>query len=251
SNSHSTELDLLAPGALITSSVNGGGTANYGGTSMAAPHAAGVAALMLDANPSATPDEIESCMKSTGVPVPDPGNGVTTPRVDALGAVECILPGATPTATPFGENCNGTEPDADCDGCSDAEELGSNPTLGGTRDPNNPWDFYDVPVPTAFDGGTYADKDKAVSIVNDVLAVLEYAGTSDGGACNSGPDRTPGTPDDRCYNQDNNGDTADDGWVYDRSVGATWSGAPNRAITVINDLLLVLAQAGHSCQDGP
>jgi len=142
--------------------------------------------------------------------------------------------------------------DADGDGCAATEELGSNPALGGTRDPLNPYDFYDVPVPTAFNGGTLADdRDKAVSILNDVLAVLEYSGTSDGGPCNSGPDGIPSTPDDRCYNQDKNEDTLDDGLLYDRSVGTVWSDEPDGAISILMDVLLVLDQSGHSCQAPP
>jgi len=142
-------------------------------------------------------------------------------------------------------------PDTDADGCADGEELGADPALGGQRDPLNPYDFYDVPVPTAFNGGTLVDRDQAITIIDDLLAVLEYSGTSDGGPCNSGPDGIPSTPDDRCYNQDNNGDTLDDGMLYDRSVGALWSDAPDAAITIIVDVLLVLAQSGHSCQAPP
>jgi len=135
-----------------------------------------------------------------------------------------------------------TASDTDNDGCADSEELGADPVLGGTRDPLDPYDFYDVPVPTAFNGGTLADRDKAVSIINDVLAVLEYTGTSDGGPPNSIG---------RQYNQDNNSDGEDDGLLYDRWVGATWSDAPDGAVTVIVDVLLVLAQSGHSCQAPP
>jgi hypothetical protein len=34
--------------------------------------------------------------------------------------------------------------DTDLDGCSDAEEMGDNPLLGGRRDPAFYWDFFDV-----------------------------------------------------------------------------------------------------------
>lgn len=34
--------------------------------------------------------------------------------------------------------------DTDFDGCTDAEELGTKPRKGGMRDPNNPFDFFDV-----------------------------------------------------------------------------------------------------------
>ncbi|MGB6895000.1 MAG: flexitail domain-containing putative surface protein [Dehalococcoidia bacterium] len=143
------------------------------------------------------------------------------------------------------------QPDRDGDGCFNWKELEDDPALGGQRDPDNPWDFYDVPVPTAFNGGTRDDRDKAVSVINDVLAVLEYSGTSDEGPPNSGPDGVLGTPDDRDYDQDNNEDGEDDGLLYDRSVGAVWSDAPNGAITIIVDVLLVLAQSGHTCQVTP
>lgn len=83
--------DLQAPGALITSSVNGGGTATYGGTSMASPHAAGTAALLIQAKPFITPTDIEATLQTTGVPVTDPKNGQTRPRLNALAAVLSVL----------------------------------------------------------------------------------------------------------------------------------------------------------------
>jgi subtilisin family serine protease len=97
SNSH-PGLDLLGPGALITSAGLAGGTSTKGGTSMASPHAAGVAALVRQAGPSATGDSIVAILKSTGVPVTDTANGVTTPRVAALAAVQAVV--EPPTSTP-------------------------------------------------------------------------------------------------------------------------------------------------------
>ncbi len=82
-------LDLLAPGCVTTSSVPGGGTAGFCGTSMAAPHAAGAAALALQNDPALSPNGLEACLKISGVPLLDEANGVTTPRIDALAALSC------------------------------------------------------------------------------------------------------------------------------------------------------------------
>lgn len=88
SNSDST-LDLLAPGCSTESSVPGGGTDNFCGTSMASPHTVGTAALLLENNPALTSFQLEICLKTTGVPITDPANGITTPRIDALAALDC------------------------------------------------------------------------------------------------------------------------------------------------------------------
>ncbi|MDP3760927.1 MAG: S8 family peptidase [Ramlibacter sp.] len=65
-----TCVDLFAPGSGITSAWNTGATATntIGGTSMASPHAAGVAALALAANPGATPAAVASLLVSKATP---------------------------------------------------------------------------------------------------------------------------------------------------------------------------------------
>lgn len=60
--------DVSAPGVEIRSSMATGGYASLSGTSMAAPHVAGTAALMLEANPKLSVDEIESILKETATP---------------------------------------------------------------------------------------------------------------------------------------------------------------------------------------
>jgi hypothetical protein len=88
----STALDLLAPGAAITSDGNGGGVSTYYGTSQASPHVAGAAAVLMQVDSALTPDQIESTLKSTGVPIFDSRNSTTYPRINlqaAYNAVPC------------------------------------------------------------------------------------------------------------------------------------------------------------------
>jgi len=47
-----------------------------------------------------------------------------------------------------------------------------------------------------------------------------------------------------------NGDGVDDGIAYDRTV-ATRSAAPDGAVTILVDVLSVLAQSGQSCGASP
>jgi len=84
-------VDLLAPGVNVAAPIIGGGVGTLSGTSMAAPHVAGLAALMLEANPGLTPLTLRCAMAETGVPVVD-WNGLTGPRIDALSAVAAVMP---------------------------------------------------------------------------------------------------------------------------------------------------------------
>jgi subtilisin family serine protease len=84
----SSAVDLLAPGAAISAAGRGGGISTFLGTSQASPHAAGAAALLLEARPSLTVDQIESALKSTGVPITDKKNGRRIPRIDVRAALD-------------------------------------------------------------------------------------------------------------------------------------------------------------------
>ncbi len=77
-------LTLLAPGYYI---IAGGVTDDTGGTSLATPFVAGAIAVLRGVYPSETLDQTVARMTNTGVPVTDPRNGLTKPRLNLLAAV--------------------------------------------------------------------------------------------------------------------------------------------------------------------
>ncbi len=104
-SNYGTGIDISAPGQGILSTLNSGTTvpgtasyASYNGTSMAAPHVAGVVALVQSVAPTAlSPAAIESLLKSTARPLPGAcSGGCGAGIVDADAAVTAALNGTGP-----------------------------------------------------------------------------------------------------------------------------------------------------------
>lgn len=123
--------------------------------------------------------------------------------------------------------------DADGDACPDVKE----PLLVPPTDPNDPWDFYSVPVPVLM----YAPsplttfRDSAVGAA-DAQAIFAYFKAN----------AKAGAP---VYEQDLNNNGIKDGIEYDRTVvGPGQSGPPDGAVTA-TDAQLAFAQfkKGYKC----
>jgi hypothetical protein len=100
-------VDVAAPGSAIVSTyprvLHTPGYGRLSGTSMAAPHVAAVAALLVADRPGITPDEVETALKTSAIDLGGPGrdNDYGYGRVDAAAALEAIGPVTTPpTSTP-------------------------------------------------------------------------------------------------------------------------------------------------------
>jgi subtilisin family serine protease len=70
SNYGLTSIDLAAPGVGITSTIPGSLYARYDGTSMAAPHVSGAAALLLAAEPGLGMRELRAALIDSALPIP-------------------------------------------------------------------------------------------------------------------------------------------------------------------------------------
>jgi subtilisin family serine protease len=91
------DLDVAAPGGMVAAPMTVNGKVEYtlfDGMSAASPYVAGVAALMLQKNPSLTQVQIESILESTALPLPSGCHDLT-----AAG----LGPGDFPT---FGDDAN-------------------------------------------------------------------------------------------------------------------------------------------------
>jgi subtilisin family serine protease len=97
--SSNSTLDLMAPGVGIVSDAIGGGTISASGTSMASPHAAGCAALLIQSGEATTPNQIEARLETSTIHVTDSTNGLTFPRIDCHPPANPPTPTNTATAT--------------------------------------------------------------------------------------------------------------------------------------------------------
>jgi hypothetical protein len=122
--------------------------------------------------------------------------------------------------------------DLDRDGCTNQKEVGPNPALGGGRNYQLFWDFFDVPAPPSY------TRYKAISVADIAAVVARFGSARPGGT----PDKAtalaealaapPAPP---AYHAG-----------YDRTPAGMLSGPPDGAIGV-QDISRVVAQFGHSC----
>jgi serine protease len=151
-SNYGANVDVAAPGgdsgAGILSTWNAGTSTpagdNYGymmGTSMATPHVAGVAALMLAKNPNLTPNEVEAKLKATARAFPAACSGCGAGIVDAAAAVNAVSATVTVAAPTQNEvESNNYISSANAVGVSGTVVNGS---LSSTTDT----DYYVVQVP--------------------------------------------------------------------------------------------------------
>jgi hypothetical protein len=117
-----TKPDIAAPGVSVNSTTLGGGYSGdtWSGTSMACPHVAGLAALMLAKNPSLSPAGLDSIMELNALDLGAAGkdNSFGSGRIDAYNIVM-----ATPTSLAADIVLSGNLADHSGDGVLDPGEV--------------------------------------------------------------------------------------------------------------------------------
>ena len=99
-SNRSTELDVTAPGCITFSADkdrSSGGIVGFCGTSMAAPHVAGLAALLLSADSTLTPAEVRQHIRAGAIDLGAAGFDTVYGhgRIDAINSLSLLGPGCT------------------------------------------------------------------------------------------------------------------------------------------------------------
>lgn len=142
------------------------------------------------------------------------GDAAADPDIDLLETGEEAAFGTLPCIS-----------DTDEDGCADGEELGTEPAQGGRRDPQNRYDFFDVPLPPGS-----GRRDRIVSI-GDIIGIVIKFGTQEAGSPNVH---------NQSYDQE-----------FDRTRGQqVWQTGPPDGVISVVDIYLAIQQFGHSCYQG-
>jgi len=89
--------DIAAPGQSVISCAVGGGLVSNSGTSMACPHVAGLVALIRQADPALTIDQVRAVAESTAVDLGNPGKDTKfgSGRFNALACITKVLQGSS------------------------------------------------------------------------------------------------------------------------------------------------------------
>jgi len=132
-STRNSKVDVAAPGSSILSTYSDS-YASISGTSMSCPHVSGVVALMLSANPSATPSEIFAALETTSENPntsgrdDDFGHGI----VNALAAVEEIMgiSGGDGSGADNEDNTGNTDDGSDSNSNSSSNSNNENTTSG-------------------------------------------------------------------------------------------------------------------------
>ena len=191
-------------------------------------------------------------IEMAGAPAPTP-TPTDTPTPTVTPTVT-PTPTITPTGTPDCPDSDGdtlndcaellfntdpADPDTDDDGCADGEEVGTNERFGGLRDPTNFWDFFDTP-------NALNVRERVVNIL-DIQRVAGRFGADDNGglaAINRNTDPLSAPPPAPGYHP-----------AFDRGAilgPNAWNlGPADGTINVINDILGISNQFGHTCANPP
>ena len=174
-------VDIMAPGRNIRSTKPGGGLSTKSGTSMAAPHVAGAAALYLGPNPGASPATVKTVLLAAGDLTPCANSADGTCADDPDGIQEPLLLLAYDDTDGDGIPDN-VDTDDDDDGLLDVDELtaGTNPFLADTDGDgfddgmevtygSDPLDDSDTPAGNVINNGDIND-DSKVDVVDVLLA---------------------------------------------------------------------------------
>jgi serine protease len=148
-SNYGARIDIMAPGGDVRQDSDGdgnpdgvlsmvqGGYAYYNGTSMAAPHTAGVAALLLAQDPGRTPDQVRTLLKTGALP----RTAVQCPKPCGAGLLNANAGGSTTPPPPTGTVTISLSTTAVTLAAGKTASVTASVKLDGAADANKPISF--------------------------------------------------------------------------------------------------------------
>ncbi|MCK4705380.1 MAG: S8 family serine peptidase, partial [Gammaproteobacteria bacterium] len=169
-SNYGSGVSIMAPGVSIRSTVPGGGLGTKSGTSMAAPHVAGAAALYMSNNPDATPAIVKEALITTGdfTPCSNNADGTCGEPEDPDGIQEPLLM----------LYCG----DADTDGVCDA--VDNCPLISNVLQTDTDFDAIGDVCDNDDDNDGLSDADEAIYGTDPLLSDTDGDGLNDGDEVN-------------------------------------------------------------------
>ncbi len=203
----SNALDVTAPGCITFSADKDNspnGIVGFCGTSMSSPHVAGLAALLLSADPSLTPAEVRQHIRDGAIDLGPAGfdNSYGFGRIDAINSLSLLGPGCTGDPDcDDGLFCNGAET-CNAGSCQAGTLVDCSDGVGCTDDScNEGTDSCDnVANDANCDNGLFCDGSETCDSVSDCQAGTavdcnDGVGCTDD-SCNEGTDSCDNTAND-------------------------------------------------------
>jgi subtilisin family serine protease len=249
SNSNA-QTDIFAPGVNINSLAIGGGTTLASGTSMASPHAAGCAALLMESGDAVTPADIETRLETSGAQVTDPTNDLSFPRIDCVpddNAAPAVAADVDPVTVDEGQLAenSGSFSDSDGDDVSLSVSVGA---IGEDGPGSWTWSYATTDGPAESQSVTVTATDvlDATDDASFALNVLNVAPSVD-----AGPDGAVQSGDDLTVEASfSDPGVIDDPWSYefDWGFGMAATGSTSDQSATLSDTRTVCAAGDYTIQ---
>lgn len=269
-SNYGSAIDLAAPGVNIQSTYKGGSYSSGTGTSMAAPHVAGAAALYKSENPNASPSQVLSALRDEGSKkstICDPSakdgrgyftggdkDGINEPLLHIKSVISSLPPSSTPSQSGVGNGINASDTSTSTSSSHNNGNNGNitNNNSGSASQNNIPTNNATTnmsPSPNPTNNSTNTQNNSNSTIIGNATDTGNGIGTDAGNATVNTGNMTGNLNNTQSGSNKTNGSvkiTSGDTWYHQRVIGAGILNNPHGVVFDPVTGLVFVADTGNN-----